>query len=167
MSQTNFKALHYDGTISIHGDLKAAMKEAVERLEPWREGSDRVVQQVNETNGSKLSRILVVNSVKPSDRRRFAYFAVRRLDRWPPVPSQVQPARFGLLARRERAGGHHRVQRDRHRVHPMDAKTRREPNACLVAPVATVARRVQGLPAEPKYYPPIVQVCQNLQGIYC
>ena len=66
--ENNFKALHYDGTISLHSDLKTAMKEAVRRLEPWREGSDRVVQQINETSGSKLSRILVVNSVnQPTD----------------------------------------------------------------------------------------------------
>ena len=66
--ENNFKALHYDGTISLHSNLRAAMNEAVQRLEPWREGSDRVVQQVNETSGSKLSRILVVNSVnEPTD----------------------------------------------------------------------------------------------------
>lgn len=68
MSNKNFKALHYDGTVSMHGDIKTAMAEATQRLEPWRDNGDRIVRQLNETEGSKLSRILVVNSVnEPTD----------------------------------------------------------------------------------------------------
>ncbi len=68
MSNKNFKTLHYDGTVSMHGDIKTAMAEATQRLEPWRDNGDRVVRQLNETEGSKLSRILVVNPVnEPTD----------------------------------------------------------------------------------------------------
>ena len=64
----NWKVSHYDGTISLHGELENALAEATRRLEPWRDPSDRIACQQNETSGSQLSRVLVINSVsEPTD----------------------------------------------------------------------------------------------------
>ena len=64
----HFQVRHYDGTVSLHGDFAKAVAEAGERLEPWRDPTDRVVCQENETPGSELNRVLVVNSVsEPTD----------------------------------------------------------------------------------------------------
>lgn len=68
MNQTNFKVLHYDDTISLHGDIDQAIEEAKKRLEPWRDKGDRTVRQVDETPGTGINRVIVVTSVgEPTD----------------------------------------------------------------------------------------------------
>lgn len=64
----NFKVKHYDGTISLHGDLSEALREASARLEPWRDETDRIARQDNAESEHPLYRVLVVNSVnEPTD----------------------------------------------------------------------------------------------------
>ena len=64
----NFQVKHYDGTISLHGDLAEALREAKQRLEPWRDETDRIARQDNADPERPLYRILVVNSVdEPTD----------------------------------------------------------------------------------------------------
>lgn len=77
--QNNFKVLHYDGTISMHGTVRDALAEARLRLEPWRDAGDRVVQQLTGMTREETDRVLIVNSVnEPTD----AQSSVSRCGDW-------------------------------------------------------------------------------------
>lgn len=66
--KNNYQVKHYDGTISLHAALDEALQEASARLEPWRDESDRIARQQDESRDSCISRVLVVNGVgEPTD----------------------------------------------------------------------------------------------------